>query len=74
MSEQRVVDLLAGQGVEITTAMLRRWESSGLLTFDSAVHLADIYGTTIDSLAGRRAFRAQHAAEDELPTTPRSPW
>jgi hypothetical protein len=74
MSEQHVVDLLRGQGVEITVATLQRWESYGLLTVDSAVRVADIYGTTIDSLAGRRAFRQQHPAEDDLPTTPRSPW
>jgi hypothetical protein len=69
-----VVDLLAAQGVEITTSTLQRWESSGLLSFDSAVRLADIYGTTIDSLAGRRAFRPHQPADDDLPTTPRSAW
>jgi hypothetical protein len=74
MSERQVVDLLAGQGVEITTATLQRWESTGLLLFDSAVHLAEVYGTTIDSLAGRRAFRLHQPAEDDLPPAPRSPW
>jgi hypothetical protein len=74
LSQQQVVDLLAPQGVETTTAMLQRWESSGLLPLDCAVHLADVYGTTLDSLAGRRAFRQHPPAEDDLPHPSRSPW
>jgi hypothetical protein len=71
LSEQQVVDLLGQQGVAISARSLRSWESSGLLHFDSAVSLADAYGTTMDVLAGRRAFRQRHPSA-ELP--PRSSW
>lgn len=73
MSEQHVVDLLAQQGLEISAPTLRRWESSGLLHVDSAVQLADAYGTTLDVLAGRRASRGRHPAAD-LPPASRSSW
>jgi transcriptional regulator with XRE-family HTH domain len=73
MSEERVVELLGQQGLEITTTTLRTWESSGLLQVDSAVHLAAAYGTTIDTLAGRRSYRQRKPADD-LPPAQRSPW
>jgi hypothetical protein len=73
LSEQQVVALLAQQGLAITLETLRRWEASGLIHVDSAVHLADAYGMTLDSLAGRRAFRARRPVDD-LPPTPRSSW
>ena len=73
LSEQQVVDLLGEQGLEIATPTLQRWESSGLLHVDSAVRLADVYGTTMDLLAGRRSFQPRHPATD-LPPTPRSSW
>ena len=73
LSEQQVVELLAQQGVEATIATVRRWETSGLILVDVAAHLADAYGTTIDSLAGRRAF-TQRRPTDDLPPAPRSAW
>lgn len=73
LSEEQVVALLAQQGLAITTETLTRWETSGLIHVDSASHLADAYGTTLDSLAGRRAFRGQRPADD-LPPTPRTSW
>jgi hypothetical protein len=73
LDEQRVVDLLARQGFEITTATLRRWEETGLVHVDAAVHLADVYGATIDTLAGRRAYATRHPTDD-LPPPPRSAW
>jgi hypothetical protein len=59
MSEQQVVALLVGQGVAITVARLRGWERTGVIRVDAAARLADTYGTTIDALAGRRAYRSQ---------------
>jgi ribosome-binding protein aMBF1 (putative translation factor) len=73
LSEQQVVALLAQQGLAITVETLRRWETSGLVHVDSASHLADAYGATLDSLAGRRAFSRRHAANDQAPS-PRSSW
>ena len=66
-----MVALLAQQGLAITAETLRRWETSGLIHFDSASRLADAYGATLDSLAGRRAFGWRHPADD-LPPSPRS--
>jgi hypothetical protein len=43
------------------------------LQVDSAVHLAAAYGTTIDTLAGRRSYRQRKPADD-LPPAQRSPW
>ena len=73
LDEERVVRLLAGDGLEITTQTLRGWESSGVLRLDAAVRLADAYGTTIDLLCGRRAYR-RHRPSADLPPPNRSPW
>lgn len=73
LNEEQVVALLAQQGLVITVRTLQRWEQSGLIHVDSAAHLADAYGTTLDSLAGRRAYR-QYRATDDLPKTPRGSW
>src|SRR5258706_2627636 len=62
LSEGQVVALLAQQGLAITTETLTRFETSGLIHVHSASHLVDAYGTTLDSLAGRRAFRGQRPA------------
>jgi len=67
MSEHQVVALLAEQGLKVTVARLRGWERTGVIRVDAASRLADVYGTTIDSLAGRRAYRARHQA-DALPS------
>jgi len=73
LDEQRVVDLLARQGFEITPSTLRRWEETGLIHVDAAVHLAQVYGATIDTLAGRRAYATRHP-KDDLPPRPGSAW
>jgi hypothetical protein len=73
LDEKRVTELLARQGFEITIETLLRWEECGLIHVDAACHLADAYGTTIDALAGRRAYRARKATDD-LPPAPRSQW
>ena len=73
LSEAQVVALLAQQGLVITSRTLQRWEESGLIHVDSATHLADAYGTTLDSLAGRRAYR-RHRPTDDLPKPPRGSW
>jgi hypothetical protein len=57
MSEQQVVAKLAEAGFAITVTRLRGWERSGVIRVDAAARLADAYGITIDSLAGRRTFR-----------------
>jgi hypothetical protein len=73
LDERRVVELLGEQGFEITIDTVYRWEETGLLHLDAAYHLADAYGTTIDALAGRRAYRTRNPTED-LPPAPRSAW
>jgi hypothetical protein len=60
MSEQQVVAVLAEQGFRITVTRLRGWERTGVIRVDAASRLADAYGITIDSLAGRRAYRPRH--------------
>ena len=63
MSEQQVVAKLAEDGFAITVTRLRTWERTGVIRVDAAARLADAYGITLDSLAGRRAFRlSQHTA------------
>jgi ribosome-binding protein aMBF1 (putative translation factor) len=73
LSQQQVVHLLAKLNLEITAAVLERWEASGLIHVDEAAHLAAAYGTTLDLLAGRRAFRQLPPAL-ELPPADRSSW
>jgi hypothetical protein len=73
LDEKRVVELLAEQGFEITIDTVYRWEETGLVHVDAAYHLADAYGTTIDALVGRRAYRTRNPAEG-LPPAPRSAW
>ena len=63
MSEQQVVAVLAEQGFKITVTRLRGWERTGVIRVDAASRLADAYGITIDSLAGRRAYRARHTTD-----------
>ncbi len=60
MSEQQVVAMLAEQGFRITVTRLRGWERTGVIRVDAASRLADVYGITMDSLAGRRAYRTRH--------------
>ncbi|HEY3613918.1 MAG TPA: hypothetical protein VGK92_09445 [Gaiellales bacterium] len=73
LDERRVVELLARQGLEVSLQTLLRWEESGLIHVDAAVQLADAYGTTLDMLAGRRAYAPRHP-NDDLPPAPRSAW
>jgi ribosome-binding protein aMBF1 (putative translation factor) len=58
MSEQQVVAKLAEDGFAITVTRLRGWERTGVIRVDAAAHLADAYGVTLDTLAGRRAYRS----------------
>lgn len=67
LSEQQVVALLAEQGFEITVSRLRRWERTGVIRVDAAARLADAYGSTIDGLAGRRAYRPRPPARGAGP-------
>ena len=60
MSEQQVVAMLAEQDFRITVTRLRGWERTGVIRVDAASRLADVYGITMDSLAGRRAYRTRH--------------
>lgn len=62
MSQHQVVAMLAAQGGTVTLARLRGWERTGVIRVDAASRLADAYGTTVDALAGRRAYRSQHTA------------
>lgn len=64
MSEQQVVAVLAEQGFKITVTRLRGWERTGVIRVDAASRLANAYGITIDSLAGRRAYRSRHHSEE----------
>lgn len=58
MSEDQVVAVLAEQGFATTAARLRGWERTGVIRIDAASRLADVYGTTLDALAGRRSYRS----------------
>lgn len=64
MSEERVVAILAGKGIAADVRMLRRAERTGMIDLAFASHLADLYGTTTDCMAGRRPNRSQVAAID----------
>jgi hypothetical protein len=64
MSEQQAVAVLAGQGFKITVTRLRGWERTGVIRVDAASRLASAYGITIDSLAGRRAYRSHHHSDE----------
>jgi 23S rRNA A2030 N6-methylase RlmJ len=61
MSESQVCAILAEQGFAVTVARLRNWERTGVIRLDAAYRLADAYGTTVDALAGRRAYRSHQA-------------
>jgi hypothetical protein len=67
MTEHQVVAVLAEQGFSITVTRLRGWERTGVIRVDAASRLADAYGITIDTLAGRRAYRSRHHSA-ELPS------
>ena len=73
MTEQQVVAILAEQGFAITPARLRGWERSGVIRLDVASRLADVYGTTVDALAGRGAYRSRHHRSPELDAPPAGP-
>jgi len=67
MSEQQVVAVLAAEhAFVITVARLRGWERTGVIRIDTASRLADVYGTTVDALAGRRAYRSRRHRPQEL--------
>ncbi len=64
MSEERVVAILTSKGIPADVRMLRRAERTGMIDLAFASHLADLYGTTTDCIAGRRPNRNQVAAID----------
>jgi hypothetical protein len=64
MSEERVVAILAGKGIAADVKTLRRAERTGMIDLAFASHLADLYGTTTDCMAGRRPNRQQVASLD----------
>jgi hypothetical protein len=73
MTEQQVVAVLAGQGFTITAARVRSWERTGVIRVDAASRLADVYGITVDALAGRGAYRCRHHRPPELYGLPAGP-
>jgi hypothetical protein len=64
LSEERVVAILADRGVAADARTLRRAERTGMIDLAFASHLADLYGTTTDCMAGRRPNRHQVASLD----------
>lgn len=64
MSEERVIAILGEKGIAADTRMLRRAERTGIVDLAFASHLADLYGTTTDCIAGRRPNRCQAASLD----------
>jgi hypothetical protein len=64
MSEERVVAILTRKGIPADVRTLRRAERTGMIDLAFASHLADLYGTTTDCMAGRRPNRNQVAAVD----------
>jgi hypothetical protein len=59
LDAQEVVDLMRARGVSISTATLERWERTGGIRLEEAVDLAAVYHTSIDELAGRRAWHGR---------------
>jgi hypothetical protein len=64
MGEADVVAILERQGIALTVSALRSAESTGVLGLALAACLADIYGTTMDGLAGRRVHRTRLSLDD----------
>jgi hypothetical protein len=64
LSEERVVAILVRKGIAADVRALRRAERTGMIDLAFASHLADLYGTTTDCMAGRRPNRQQVASLD----------
>jgi hypothetical protein len=64
LSEERVVAILAEKGIAGDVRALRRAERTGMIDLAFASHLADLYGTTTDCMAGRRPNRQQVSSLD----------
>lgn len=64
MCEADVVAILERRGIALTVPALRSAESTGVLGLALAACLADIYGTTMDGLAGRRVHRTRLSLDD----------
>ena len=64
MREADVVAILEQQGIALSVPALRSAESTGVIGLALAACLADIYGTTMDGLAGRRVHRTRLSLDD----------
>jgi hypothetical protein len=67
LTEAGVVAILERQGIALSVAALRRAETTGAIPLALASCLADVYGTTVDRLAGRRCDRKRPSL-DAFPT------
>jgi transcriptional regulator with XRE-family HTH domain len=61
LSEEQIVAMLGERGVPISLLVLRRAERIGSIDLALAARLADVYGMTTDTLAGRRPNSWQFA-------------
>jgi transcriptional regulator with XRE-family HTH domain len=61
LSEEQIVAMLNQRGAAISLLALRRAERVGTIDLALAARLADIYGMTTDTLAGRRPNSWQFA-------------
>ena len=61
LGEEQIVALLNERGVPISLLALRRAERIGSIDLALAAQLADLYGMTTDTLAGRRPNSRQFA-------------
>ena len=64
LSEERVGAILTAKGIPADVRTLRRAERTGMIDLAFASHLADLYGTTTDCMAGRRPNRTPVASLD----------
>ena len=64
LTEADVVAILERQGIALSIAALRGAETTGAIPLALAACLADVYGTTMDGLAGRRCHRERLSLND----------
>jgi hypothetical protein len=64
LSETEVVAILERRGIPSSVAALQGAETSGVIALGLAACLADVYGTTIDGIAGRRLHRKLPSLDD----------
>jgi hypothetical protein len=61
LSEEQIVAMLNERGTAVSLVVLRRAERVGSIDLALAARLADVYGMTTDTLAGRRPKEWQFA-------------